>query len=965
MKIQTRRTARLISISLMATGFAAGSLFGQQTRTTAAVEEDEPIELSPFEVDASADEGYRASNAISGTRLNTRIKDLPMPLEVITEEFIDDVGAADLRESLSYSAGVILQSQNDAGSQNTYVGAGGVHNPEGATSNKTQTSIKMRGYITDSVLRDGYLRQNATDSINIGRVEVVRGPAALLYGIGNFGGIINYVPKSPMEEITQHEVTFSVGTDDFYRATIDTTGPLSDKLAYRLTGAWQDTGDWTDFNDQSHYFISPVLTFRPFDKTKILLDLEYGEMSQDGIGFQSVRARADVDPNQQDRLERAGFVEFPDKDLRTFRWSGPDTFRDTTAWNARIELQQNIFEGLNFLAGYNKSEAQFEGLDVGGALQQGIGPESQWGTVTLRPHDALNGDADIGFEFGEINNAIFDYRWSSFDETTERDQFRAELSYSRGLFEDSELLSSTHSVMAGYSYQKADRTTSGTATAQDQHNWRNPADSSYIRFGVQGDGSPDAPMTPTSLNESSALNEGLYFVYQGRFWEDRINLVGGIRNDKNDIRVRTTDYRNNNNVNLNDPASQSQDTAQWGVSFAPIPQVSIFYLESEGLQPNFDGNRDLMGNPIKALTAKSKEIGVKVDLIEGKLSGTISSYKIDRTGTSIFYWWAPSPAKGRFDPTKDIIYSVNENPLTADWSPPQVAARAEWDAAVASGAAYQKTEADGASNWYVNASTPQGAAYMDKVYAGVAAGGGWPGWFFNRYAPDVNNATLDWASGEDAGFNGFAVGDDKSEGIDVQLLFTPTPNMQLLLTYAHTEREVVNAGAFPTYPYPEDRWAVWYFPDGAWGLTGYPLNEAYADPSDTGTWQGLGYGAGERQDDTPENAVSFWGSYRFTEGRLAGLSFGLGGQWESEREYFSGITDGAGQLVTDENGDRVILSTDPRLNIDAMARYEFSLSDNRNAWVQLNINNLLNDEDLYGYIYAPGISARLQFGLTF
>ena len=52
--------------------------------------EDEPVVLSPFTVDSTKDKGYRATNSISGTRLNTAIKDLPMPIEVITGEFIRD-----------------------------------------------------------------------------------------------------------------------------------------------------------------------------------------------------------------------------------------------------------------------------------------------------------------------------------------------------------------------------------------------------------------------------------------------------------------------------------------------------------------------------------------------------------------------------------------------------------------------------------------------------------------------------------------------------------------------------------------------------------------------------------------------------------------------------------------------------------------------------------------------------------
>ena len=255
---------------------------------------------------------------------------------------------------------------------------------------------------------------------------------------------------------------------------------------------------------------------------------------------------------------------------------------------------------------------------------------------------------------------------------------------------------------------------------------------------------------------------------------------------------------------------------------------------------------------------------------------------------------------------------------------------------------------------------------MDAVFNNTKELGGWPGWL---YAQDenTNNATQDFASADAGGYDAYVSGDQESSGWEAQFNFTPTENLQFVLNYAQTKRQVVNAGQFPTYPYADgnyDKWAVWYFPDGQWGLTGRSLESQYTDPADTSTWQGLGYGAGEKQDDTPLHAASGWGSYKFTEGKLGGLSLGMGFQWEDKREYFSGITDGSGQLVIDGEGERVVLYTDDRLNVDAMAKYDFQLKE-KNAYVQLNIYNMLDDRGVYGYIYARPISYRMQFGIHF
>src|SRR6266540_4227686 len=101
--------------------------------------------------------------------------------------------------------------------------------------------MKIRGFQTESVLRDGFRRQNSTDSVNIARVEIARGPASLLYGVGNFGGVVNYLVKMPEAKPAQ-EISLSAGSYNFLRGTIDVTGPIdaAGTLGYRLTAALQD-----------------------------------------------------------------------------------------------------------------------------------------------------------------------------------------------------------------------------------------------------------------------------------------------------------------------------------------------------------------------------------------------------------------------------------------------------------------------------------------------------------------------------------------------------------------------------------------------------------------------------------------------------------------------------------------------------------------------------------------------------
>jgi iron complex outermembrane recepter protein len=975
--MNTSRTSwRVRGAALILTGLIPAAVPAQTPSTSSAPSgasavaptAEEEVVLSPFQVNSSRDKGYRATNSISGSRIDTPIKDIPMPIEVITSQFVRDVGANDLRQSLRYSAGIVLQSQNDQ-SVNAFYGPGGVNNPEGATANKTRSTVKIRGYLTDVVLRDGYRRQSSTDAVNISRIEVIRGPAALLYGIGNFGGIVNYLPDTP--ELKPHTwASATYGSHDFMRAIVDNTGPLGSRwdAAYRINAAIESTGDQTELYDQHHWFVAPSISFNPTPKTHVLLDYEQGKMKESGIGFLSVRARAaDFDgAAQADRLQSAGFVQFAGKDPRTFRWSGPDTFRDTDQKNFRVQVTQELAPNLFLLAGLNTSDVEFTTRDVNGSMQQNEGPVALRDTIYVLPIDVANGSNEGGFGLGPTPNTIFRYTWADMFEDNDRDQIRAELNYKFNWFDKANRwLRIENSLLVGRSYEKAQRKSFLTATLANKFNYKRPTDTSYIRFGKQGDGTSDVGMTRYNKIVTHAWNRGDYGVYQGKFLDNRLTAIAGIRRDKNDYDVDTLIFHPNPSHNYARRATQKDNTEQYGVSLEIIPQLSVYALKSGGLQPNFDGLRDAAGNPLGPVEAKSKEIGVKVDLFNGRVSGTISKFSIVRKGVPFGQWWMPT-LKGTFKEGQPIVYNVN------NFSPSSVpggsnggngaadAALPEWNAGVSAGAIYQKT-VDGLANWYVNGSSTAGAAYLDKVFELTkTTKPGWPGWL---YINDVNTNNGWEDRGDGNGWQAYVQQEDESKGWDAQVMFTPNDHLQFIATYAHVTRAITNPGHFIKYPHPENRWAVWYFPDGNWGLTGYPLEKVYTDPKDTSTWTGIGWGAGQSRDDTPKHSVTGWGNYRFTDGALKGLTIGLGGQWDSEREYFSGVTV-AGQKQSNSKGELIVLKHKARLNLDAMVKYDFQVRGYK-TYAQINVFNLQDDKDLYGLIYAPGRSVRLEVGLDF
>lgn len=959
----TRRVLR----PLLATCLASTPLLFAQD----AEEENDVVELSPFQVSTEGDRGYFAANTVSGSRIDVPIQDIPLALEVVTSEFIEDTGATDLRESLAYSAGIVLQSQNDALRNDSFSGIGGVNNPEGVTRNRTDTSYKLRGFVTESSLRYGFLRQSSTDSVNIDRIEILRGPSALLYGIGNFGGIVNYMIKEPLADPLSN-YTAGMGSDGFFRFTADVSNPVNDEFGYRVSFAAETAGDQTELYGRHHYFISPITVWKPSKRTKIIVDFEFGEDHQEGIGFQSVRTPSiEIPFDQPDRMETYGLLEFPDKDVRSFRWSGPDTYLDTMAWNLHAEWQQKLLEGLNFSLGANLSHVEFSGRDVFGSLQIQDGADDEIPAEiaavrgTIQARQIVDGStSDI---VTEVDNVYLLHHWLRNEESNDRAQIRGDFNYKIRLFDDNRWLASDHSILAGMTYDRNDRF---VEEFTESDFYKSPTDSSYIRY------QPSDLVNSQVTIDSVAENWGSYFVYSGRFLQDRMFVVAGLRNDVNRTQVG------------NDDPSEWLDilAQQVGVSFEVIDGVTLFAVRSQGVSPNFDGYVDGWGNPIEAATATNKEYGIKLNLFGGKVSVSASAYTIEREGVPYFYWWGPAPINGNFDRNADIVYRLDDFNADAKTDNRYIqAGKAAWDAAKASGAIYEaENPNDGNTYWYVNASKADGAAYLDAVFASLNAefalpadqrtdGDPWPGWLYAGIGagedPNVNTASSDWAAsgGQRNLLN------DSAKGWEMQVLLSPTDSFQMIFNYSHLERQIDAPGAFPEYDYADgnwDRWTMWYFPNSAWGLTGFQPEDVYPGGSNglpnssTSSWTGIGYGGGESLDDSPKHVVSTWMNYRIKSGPTAGLSLGLGAIWESEREYASAFTSSGQKKLTDST-TKIQAFTDPRLTINAMVKYEFEVGTEHPAFFQLNINNLGNDTNQYGLIYAPGLSWRCQFGMDF
>lgn len=246
------------------------------------------VRVSPFDVSSHLDRGYRAANAVSASRFDSPVRDLPFAIQAFTGSFIQDQSPRDIHDIARYSPGVTYRS-NDF--------------------NEGNANLAIRGFAVSAVpggtqiLRDGYLGPSFFDFTNIARVEVVKGPSSFLYGQVAPGGIVNIITRSPQ---ARFEATGEAGFGSYgqYRARADVTGPASSTLRYRLAASHdQDIHYWDPYDAHSRNF-SPALSWQPSERVQVSLKYENFRkleapqiMQKPGYGRQSGVVPTPSDPN--------------------------------------------------------------------------------------------------------------------------------------------------------------------------------------------------------------------------------------------------------------------------------------------------------------------------------------------------------------------------------------------------------------------------------------------------------------------------------------------------------------------------------------------------------------------------------------------------------------------------------------------------------------------------------------------
>lgn len=203
---------------------------------------------------------YTRHAASSATKTDTPLMETPVNIQVIPKAVLDDQQTIQMTEALKNVAGATFS------------------NGSGALSD----DIFIRGFRSRTYFRNGLRSGDAYSSVgnrqmaNVEQLEVLKGPAAVMYGRMEPGGMVNVVTKRPLNT-PYYALQQQFGSFDLYRTTLDATGPLTqdDTLLYRFDGSFENSGSFREFVDKERTFIAPMITWNISPRTQVSLEMEY------------------------------------------------------------------------------------------------------------------------------------------------------------------------------------------------------------------------------------------------------------------------------------------------------------------------------------------------------------------------------------------------------------------------------------------------------------------------------------------------------------------------------------------------------------------------------------------------------------------------------------------------------------------------------------------------------------------
>jgi iron complex outermembrane recepter protein len=492
-------------------------------------------------------------------RGDTPLKDLPQAATTVSDELISALGATQLDSLLDLASGVARQ--------NTF---GGLWD-----------SFAIRGFAGDENTPSGYLVNGFNagrgfsgrrDASNIELVEVLKGPGSALFGRAEPGGTINLITKKPRFK-PEGSIELSLGSFDTYRLAADYTGPISNTLAFRINGAYEDAGSFRDYFTSRKLALTPSFVLKLGAATTLTYEAEV------------VRQAAPFD---------RGIVATAEGQLGAVppsRFLGEPGDGDTKveALGHQLVLNHDLNKDWSLLAGLGYRDSSFKGFSSDAELVAG---RQTFYQTTAATHNLLLS------------------RQRRYRDYSAKDlSVRAELS---GRVQAGAVL---HHVMIGidaFDYKLDQVQTRVRPTLANPYGIDvfNP---------VYGQTRTPAPFTSTYEKQQAA---GVYLQDQMDLTQ-KLKLLLGVRFDRfeQDLQNRISNTAQNQDKSATSP--------RIGVVYQFTPTASVYSSCSKGFRPN--SGQNAAGVAFEPETSESCEVGSKLQSADKSIGGTVALYRAKKS----------------------------------------------------------------------------------------------------------------------------------------------------------------------------------------------------------------------------------------------------------------------------------------------------------------------------------------------
>ncbi|HFZ0487491.1 TPA: TonB-dependent siderophore receptor [Citrobacter koseri] len=502
--------------------------------------------------------GMVATKTLSATKTSAELVKTPQSVSVVTRDQMDALDATSVSQALRYTAGAFTEYRG---------------------SSNRNDEVFVRGFSYVPKFLDG-LSFGATASSQTGtvdpwlleRVELVRGPASVLFGQVNPGGLISMTSKRPTSEPI-HKVQFSTGNRDLAEGAFDFGGPLSDdgRVLYRLNGIARTQHNQVEDYKDSRVAIAPAITWYPNDQTRFTLLTSY---------------QKDPDAGYRNFLPAYGTVTSANGKYipLDFNVSDPDydqSWREQTMVGYEFEHQFNDMMTFRQNARYASIKQKYRYL-----VYFNSKPES-----TLLSRRAQHEERTTN-EFGIDNQLEAQFATAQMN----------------------------HTLLGGLDYKSSNDKQllmRGSGSQYDM-DWTHPV------YGVNVD---ESTFSPASHEQQNLDQMGLYLQDQ-MSWNNWELLLSG-RYDWTE--VRTTDYINSEKTQQNDNKFTWRTGLLYAFDFGLSPYISY----STSYEPNLQTNRAPGSAPFKPTTGKQTEVGVKYQPVDNTLM-SLALYDLKQSNVSTY-----------------------------------------------------------------------------------------------------------------------------------------------------------------------------------------------------------------------------------------------------------------------------------------------------------------------------------------